>query len=464
MSKRVLISIVVLVVCACLVLSVLAVVGVFTLLPVSSTVSHVETKVSPVEQATQPAQAETPQASGDLSADVLEEMHKIEQQTEKNRGLSLKGEITRTLLTPDQLRQRVIDDFLKDYTPEDMAADQKVMYAFGLLPRDFDIKTLYTDLYSEQIAGFYDDETNEMVVVQGEGFEGPERETYAHEFTHALQDEAYDLTNGLKIDEETCRKDSEYCAAVQSLIEGDATLSEQLWLLYDATQQDRDQIDQFYNDYQSPIYDSAPEFMKEDFLFPYDKGVNFVLGFYQQGGYPAVDKLYQNLPVSTEQIMHPERYPDDKPVKVELPDFSAALGDGWEEIDRNSVGEWYTYLILAYGDQKNARQDEDTASQAAEGWGGDLYVVYSNDQNEDVALTFRSQWDTESDSREFWQVFQQYAEDRWGKADESSADRMEWSATDNGAVSIQRDAAGQVLWLMAPDEQTLQILNEQLSK
>lgn len=464
MSKRVLISIVVLVVCACLVLSVMAVVGVFTLLPVSSTVSHVETKVSPVEQATQPAQTETPQAGGDLSTDVLEEMHKIEQQTEKNRGLSLKGEITRALLTPDQLRQRVIDDFLKDYTPEDMAADQKVMYAFGLLPRDFDIKTLYTDLYSEQIAGFYDDETNEMVVVQGEGFEGPERETYAHEFTHALQDEAYDLTNGLKTDEETCRKDSEYCAAVQSLIEGDATLSEQLWLLYDATQQDRDQIDQFYSDYQSPVYDSAPEFLKEDFLFPYDKGVNFVLGFYQQGGYPAVDKLYQNLPVSTEQIMHPERYPDDKPVKVELPDFSAALGDGWEEIDRNSVGEWYTYLILAYGDQKNARQDEDAASKAAEGWGGDSYVVYSNDQNDGVALVYRSQWDTDADSSEFWQVFQQYAEDRWGKADESSADRLEWSATDNGAVSIQRDAAGQVLWLMAPDEQTLQTLNEQLSK
>lgn len=471
MSKRVLISIVVLVVAACLVLSVLAVVGVLSFVPISSVASTVkiETTSTPAAptQASQ-AQTETQQATAEAGSqippDVLAEMKKIEQQTEANRGLSLSGEITRMLLTPDQLRQRVSQEFFKDYTPEDMAADQKVMSIFGLLPRGFDIKGLYTDLYSEQIAGYYDDKTDEMVVIQGEGFDGPERETYAHEFTHALQDEAYDLTNGLKTDEETCRKDSEYCAAVQSLVEGDATLSEQLWLLKDATQKDRDQIDAYYSTYQSPVYDSAPDFLKEDFIFPYDKGVNFVLGFYQQGGYPAVDKLYQNPPVSTEQIMHPERYPNDTPQKLDLPDFSAALGSGWEEIDRNNIGEWYTYLILAYADQKSYRLDEDTAAKAAEGWGGDSYVVYSGPAENDVALVYLSQWDTDADSQEFWQAFQDYAKARWGKPSQSSSSRLEWDSTPDGAVRVERQANGQVLWVVAPDAQTVETLAGQVAQ
>ncbi len=472
MSKRILISIVVLVVAACLVLSGLAVVGVITLIPISSTVSTATSEIAPTEPAMasatpgEPAATETPsatsEAGAEIPADVLDEMQTIEKQVEANRGLSLKGEITRTLLTPDELRQRVIDEFFKDYTPEDMAIDQKVMNVFGLLPRDFDIKKLYTDLYSEQIAGYYDDKTNEMVVVQGQGFNGPERETYAHEFTHALQDDAYDLTNGLKTDEETCRKDSEYCAAVQSLIEGDATLNEQLWLYKDATQKDRNQIDEYYQNYQSPVYDSAPDFLKEDFLFAYDKGVNFVLGFYQQGGYPAVDQLYHNLPVSTEQILHPERYPNDKPQKLDLPDFSAALGADWKEIERNNMGEWYTYLILAYGDDKSYRLDEDTALKAAEGWGGDTYAVYSGPNETDVALVYLSKWDTESDSQEFWQALQKYAKNRWGKPSETGSNRLEWSSTQDGTVLVEREPNGQVAWVTAPDAATIDTLLEQL--
>ena len=464
MSKRVLISIIVLVVSACLVLSLLAAAGVIAFLRIDPARTEVQTQPDPTVQmaptatvlpgqATQPADPSAPAEGGEIPADVLREMQQIEEQTEENRGLTFSGELQRSLLTPDQLRQRVMDDFLQEYTPEDMDHDQQVMSIFGLLPRDYDIKALYTELYSEQIAGFYDDETNEMVVVQGQGFNGPERATYAHEFTHALQDEAYDLTNGLKTDEETCRKDSEYCAAVQSLIEGDATLSEQLWLLYSASDEDRDQIDEFYSTYESPVYDSAPEFLQQDFTFPYDKGVYFVLEFYQKGGYAAVDKLYQDPPVSTEQILHPERYPDDKPVKIELPDYGAALGADWEEIDRNTVGEWYTYLILAFGDQPDTRLDED--------WGGDGYVVYSGPQPGQTALVYVSQWDSKSDAREFWLGFQQYARQRWGNPDASNDDQLSWAATPDGAVLLRRNADGQVLWVIAPDADAVNQLSAQ---
>jgi hypothetical protein len=74
------------------------------------------------------------------------------------------------------------------------------------------------------------------------------------------------------------------------------------------------------------------------------------------------------MPVSTEQILHPERYPNDKPQKVNLPDISSILADGWRQLTTNNVGEWYTYLYLAKGIDSNARLDDTQAKTAAEGW------------------------------------------------------------------------------------------------
>ena len=128
MSKRVLISIVVLVVSACLVLSLLAAAGVIAFLRIDPARTEVQTQPEPtVElapaptrvpgQATQPADPSAPAAGGEIPADVLREMQQIEEQTAEHRGLSFSGELQRSLVTPDQLRQRVMDEFLKEYTP-----------------------------------------------------------------------------------------------------------------------------------------------------------------------------------------------------------------------------------------------------------------------------------------------------------------------------------------------------------
>ena len=318
----------------------------------------------------------------DPDENMLSKMEFIEDQVESLRGLSLSNEVTRKTLPQAELRQRVMDDFFADYTMEDSQKDALILDLFGFLEKDFDLYNLYLDLYSEQIAGFYDDETREMVVVQGEAFTGSEKMTYAHEFTHALQDEAFDLKNGLKLDEEYCLQDSEYCAAVQALVEGDATLTETLWFLEHSSNQDKRDILELYDNYQSPIFDSAPAFLQEDFLFAYSQGLEFVQSLYDEGGFSAVDAAYLNPPLSTEQILHPDRYPDDIPTRLDLPDFSENLGEGWEEIDRNSLGEWYTYLLLAKAYDPSFRINEDQAKISAEGWGGDQYLVYRNTEIE----------------------------------------------------------------------------------
>jgi hypothetical protein len=376
-------------------------------------------------------------------------MDEIQQQMIDLRGLQPSGTFSRDVLTPDELRQNVLRDFMEDNTPEDMRNDVAVLSTLGLLEAGFDLDTFYTDLLSEQIAGYYDNETKEMYVV-GEKFGGMERLTYSHEYVHALQDQTYDIKDGLQYDTDPCEQDSERCAGVQALLEGDASLAQMNWFTQYGTAEDYTDVMAFYASFASPVYDRAPEYMKEDFMFPYQAGQAFVEHLYNQGGWEAVDAAYRDVPVSTEQIMHPEKYPADTPLAVELDDFSAILGDGWEEIDRGVMGEWYTYLILAKGIEASFRLDDDTASAAAEGWGGDAYAACYNAQSGESVFVLSNEWDSLSDADEFASALVQYGRQRFGQPETSAADQTTWAYA--GGYAIFRQAGQATVWVMAPNQ------------
>ncbi len=396
-----------------------------------------------------------------IPANILRQMEKIEQEVEGLRGLPRANDLDRKTLTPEELRQKVMDDFFSDYTEEDVRQDALILNLFGLIDRDYDLYDLFVELYSEQIAGFYDDETKEMVVVQGEEFAGPQRMTYAHEYTHALQDAQYDLSDGLNINDETCELDSEYCAAVTALLEGDASFTETQWFLEHSSLKDKQEVLKFYQEYSSPIFDNIPDFLQEDVIFPYVKGLEFVNNLYEEGGYAAIDDAFLNPPVTTEQILHPERYPQDQPVEILLDDFTTFLGSGWEEIERNTLGEWYAYLMLGKPLSADWALPEEQALSAAEGWGGDLYLVYQHVENDEDVLISVSEWDTQADADEYWQAFTKYAAMRWGSSTQNTSTKKLWELTSETVlISRQTD---QVLWIVAPNATLAQDLASQLS-
>jgi hypothetical protein len=404
-----------------------------------------------INQATPTTVQATAGTSAPIPADIANQMDKIQQQVTSYRGLQLNSPFNRQLLTTAQLKVNVVNDFFKDYTPQDAARDSKVLAGFGLLQPGFDLQKFYVDLYSEQVAGYYDEKTKSMYVISDEAFGGTERSTYAHEFTHTLQDQNFDIENGLKITTEHCKADSEYCAAVSALMEGDATLSEQYWLANYSTQLDKQQIQQFQQTYKSPVYDSAPEYMKQDFLFPYSQGADFAYALYSKNQWQGIDDAFKNPPVSTEQILHPQKYPSDKPIPVTMPDFTSTLGSGWSEIDRNVMGEWYTSLILDAGIKTGIRLDVTSAQTAAAGWGGDTYVYYTDKDLNEQAMVWNSLWETDQDTNEFWQASLSYAAKRWGKAAANSDTSSTWTNTDVGMVTMKLSGRN-VLWMFSPDE------------
>lgn len=396
-----------------------------------------------------PSATPRPTSSIPIDPQVQAQMIDIEGQVSQLRGLNATSTLVRNLLSPAELREFVLNDFFDDYSPEEARDDARVFSLLGLLEPDFDLLSFYTDLFSEQIAGFYDDEIKEMFVVQENGFGGLERFTYAHEFVHALQDQIYDFDEGLDYNEDSCEIESERCAAIQALVEGDATILQEEWLQTYATQQDFADLLEFFNIFQQPVFDSAPNYMQQDFLFPYTYGANFVREIRDQGGWSAVDAVYADPPVTTEQILHPERYPWDKPIVLTPPDVVDALGAGWREIEFNVLGEWFTQLVLA------EYINSDRSFEAAEGWGGDVYVALANDAQNTGALLLITQWDTLDDAQEAQSAFVEYGDMRYGVGSPVSDGWMWWSAE---GYALFEYSGNQTLLIFAPDEDTLNII------
>jgi hypothetical protein len=384
-----------------------------------------------------------------LPVEILTQMDAIQSQVSELRGLQPLEAVNRYLLTPEELRERVINDFMEDYSAEDARDDAIILAALGLLDPQFDLYELFIELYSEQIVGYYDSDTKEMYVIQGTGFSGPERLTYAHEYVHALQDQHYNIDEGLRFEQEYCESNTEYCAAVQSLLEGDASLLEMQWLFTHATNQDIREIQDFYTSYESPVFEAAPSFLSEDFIFPYFYGHAFVEAIYEAGGWAAVEQAYANPPVSTEQILHPERYPDVTPVRVELPDYLPILGNDWRQLDSNILGEWYTYLLLAESLNEEARLDQERSREAADGWAGDYYLVYHLDESNQTVLLLRTIWKNESEARQFSDAFLDYANARFGNQATSRGDIYFWE-NDQTYSEFALDGMT-TTWIFAPD-------------
>lgn len=384
-----------------------------------------------------------------IPPEVLVEMELIQRQVREYRGLETTGVFTRVLLTKNTLQQRVLDDFLEDYSEEEAKEDAIVLEAFGLLDSSFDLFNFYYELLSEQIAGFYDNETKEMVIVQGAGFEGTERLTYAHEYTHALQDQNFDFKDGLNYNDEACEEDSERCAAIQALLEGDASLSELNWFQNFATAEDKADIFSFLDSYQSPVLDSSPAFISEDFLFPYENGLTFVQYLYDHGGWDAIDEAYLNLPASTEQILHPEKYPGDAPISISLPGLELTIGEDWQLLDQGVMGEWYTYLILAHGLDPDARLNDSDSASAAAGWEGDSYVVYYEPENDSTIMVLRTLWDSQKEANEFFDAFKAYARERFGKPVVNNSNLISWENEFETHYLHIEDSF--TTWILAPD-------------
>jgi hypothetical protein len=336
---------------------------------------------NPVSPTPLPSTA-TPAPSGPPpSQDLLTAFAQIEKQVRQIRGLPAAQIGPPEILTRAQLAQ-VLPGLIEP------ALDNVTLRALGLLDSSQDIVALTKQLYLAQVLGYYDFDAKRMVIVSDAGLTPEAEITYAHEYTHALQDAAFDSSAQQKT--VAGRRDREL--ALLGLEEGDATTAMVLWAVGHLT------ADQLAGITETPVPDMTgiPAWMVQLLEFPYLSGAEFVGQLYASGGWNAVDAAYRDLPSSTEQILHPDAYTGhEQPTTVAPLDLTSALGAGWGNPTETTLGEaWIGIWLEGIG------VGSSVADQAAAGWGGDELAV-SAKADGSWALGWRIDWDAPADATQF---------------------------------------------------------------
>ena len=305
-----------------------------------------------------------------------------------------------------EIEQMIVRNLDRDTTPAEMHASEVALKKLGLAPANFQLRPLIVRLLTEQVAGYYDPRLQEFHLADWIDVDG-QRPIMAHELTHALQDQHFNLRRF----EDWPKGDSDAQLAAHALIEGDATLAMTQYVLSDRTRALSFLKSIATTEMSSEELNKAPRALRETLLFPYQEGLVWTRALYQMGGWKEVSDAFTTLPQSTEQILHPEKYfVREGPVKVSLADMRSSLGPGWRRLDYDVNGEWGFYLTL---DQFLKSVTE--SKRAAAGWAGDRYAVYENRRGQ-VTYISLSAWDTEKDSREFFDAYAKRSELRYPKS------------------------------------------------
>ena len=318
----------------------------------------------------------------------------IEAQVTQLRGITATTPVERGVFDKPGLCAYIAEGFSKDNPPELVAGTEGLYKALGLMPHDGSLKDLYIELLTSQVAGLYDDETKKMYVVTTTGEIGPaEKITYAHEYTHALQDQKFTLGDVVG----DAKDQGDRSLARSTLVEGDATLLMSLWAQQHLTPQELGQVAGSVDPASEAVLARMPAILKDALLFPYTSGLTMNLAAFQQAGsFGGVDQLYANPPDTTEQVIHPEKLASREPaVAVSFPDdFAATLGEGWTVALEDTLGEFQVRTLLA-----DAAQAAD-ADEAAAGWGGDRVAWVTGPDGANAAV-MDTRWDTEADASAF---------------------------------------------------------------
>ncbi len=338
--------------------------------------------------------------AGKLSTDKLAS---IQERTAQARGLPFLHPLKFELVDEQQTRAVLIALTLRDMPKEKWDAWQSIFRHLDAIPEGFHLYEEILNLMVDQAAGFYDPLTKKLYISSKPLPVGPviplmeamlQRDLtrefiLSHEMVHALQDQHFDLDKKLMSKSDAFDEG----LAVHAVVEGDALVGGMIALTGNATlvftQKDLGQKMQAEASGAASLQ-KVPPVIPEYLVFPYYAGFEFVLAFVAKSSWQNIDSVYKNLPVSSEQVMHPEKYfSGEKPVLVSLVKRRAQLGTGWTVLEENTLGE--AFIAVIFG------------KEAAAGWGGDRFFLARKNANaKEEIFVWETRWDSPKDANEFF--------------------------------------------------------------
>ncbi|MDA1195627.1 MAG: hypothetical protein O2894_10640 [Planctomycetota bacterium] len=349
----------------------------------------------------------------------------------KLRGLEWKKPVPAAVLSREELRAYMLSELDKETTPEEWAADTRILKRLGLLGPKEDLKDMVLSMFQAAVAGFYNPETGEMYVIEGMDVDG-QKPTIVHELCHALEDQHFDLE---AMEKPYRENDPDRQFAIRCLWEGSAE-----WMRRTYQDQEPEVAAHHYAAQgknpsaaaQQAMMQTTPTYMLLTTLLHYRMGPNFIGHQLTKYGYvDGMQRMFDDPPMSQEHLLHPHKWLGpvrDYPRQIVWGgDVAAAFGEGWTKLDEHSVGEIDLALYLDYflgdeGGRLNMRDMgfgrfvDQRSNTAARGWDGGRvqFIEHTDGRMAFVqAFAFDSEQDAEEAGRLLGEATRKAAGDTW---------------------------------------------------
>lgn len=359
------------------------------------------------------------------------------------RGIKFKKDVKVGVYNRDQLKKFLLGELDKEFPKERAKAVERVAKKFGVIPESLDLRQAVVELLTSSIGGFYHLKTKELRMIGGEEPSAAVKAmnqqlkaafgvtmddiTLAHELCHAAQDQTFELISNWPLEE---KHENDLVSALKAVIEGDATL---LGWAFGAKAAIHSLMPNVIGGYKSgktgTDADRLPGYLRKGLLFPYGYGADFVYSIWKAKGddWKVVTDLLRDPPLSTEQVLHREKYETrDHPQRIAHPELEKGF-EGGKLLDQNVMGEYGVLLALEELGAANP-------ATAAAGWDGDRYWGF--DVGGKVVILWFSTWDSDEDAREFADAYAAVLEKKYA----GSKREEEAIVLSNGerAVVVQR--------------------------
>ncbi|MEM7230393.1 MAG: hypothetical protein AAF432_16425 [Planctomycetota bacterium] len=370
-----------------------------------------------------------PEAESETKVE-LPDLTEIITTLEELRGLNFVKEVP--------AEQQSLDDFdayivksIDEMFPEDVRTNlSDGLLTLGMITEPLDLGEAFRQALLTQAGAYYDPAQGTFFYLMVDMPMMALQTIAAHELTHALQDQHFDLNKYLEdvmaMTMDDIRQDDAILAA-RSLVEGEATYIHTLFQfkqmgmdieqgmpmvrtamkmqaemdLDELVKMSQQMMEQQFgkldddNDLAKSIeaMDEIPDYIIKPLIGAYMIGANFVMEVHDAKGWGGVNSIYEARPASMEQVLHPQKYGTDLPTPVVLPDLQAL--DGWQKIDAAVHGEFFMMTWL-----ENLGVRRSVAKKAAAGWDGDTYAAFRSPDG-DVIAVLATTWDSEKQAKEF---------------------------------------------------------------
>jgi hypothetical protein len=417
-------------------------VGCFLGVFVAASLGVAHSQSAPTAPPSGPVQSE-PAASGQSSsakkpehrltqqegAQLLGESPKILEFASQDTGLPIRSRVKTRLTTRDEVEKYLNQQMKDDKDAKRMERSEIVLKKFGLLDNSFQLKPFLISLYREQVAGYYDEKTKTMNLLDWVDADD-QKPVMAHELTHALQDQFINLdkwnkagndedkiSKNVKEDNERLAKD-EIDTARDAVVEGQAmvtffdyALKPQGQSILNAPQIVDMLKENMMDTSGSPVLARAPLLIQESMMFPYEQGLAFEADILRdKGTQQAFAGVLSEPPTTSAEIMHPMDYLfHKKQPLLPIPDLHPLLDAKYVPYDIGVVGEFdVKTLVDLFASSKES-------DQITSRWKGGTYYAAQRrsdlntpkqDTPASLGLVYFSAWDTPQAATRFAELYQ----------------------------------------------------------